>query len=116
MTNQGEKETTDTSPPASGESPLRSPGRFLYWIYGHARRVVVFVIGMSVLLIGIAMIVLPGPAFVMIPLGLAILATEFVWARRWLRYAKRKFEAIAQQANLMPKDNGKPSSKDRAST
>lgn len=116
MTNQDEKGKTGTSSPASGESPLRSPGRFLYWIYGHARRVVVFVIGMSVLLIGIAMIVLPGPAFVVIPLGLAILATEFVWARRWLRYAKRKFEALAQQANLMPKDTSKQSSKDQTST
>jgi tellurite resistance protein TerC len=49
-----------------------------------ARRVVVAVIGSTVLTIGIAMVVLPGPAVVMIPVGLAILATEFVWARRWL--------------------------------
>lgn len=31
------------------------------------------------------MIVTPGPAFVVIPVGLAILAVEFVWARRWLK-------------------------------
>jgi TerC family integral membrane protein len=49
-----------------------------------ARRVVVGVIGTTVLTIGIAMIVLPGPAVAVIPLGLAILASEFVWARRWL--------------------------------
>ena len=55
----------------------------------HARRVIVAVLGGTVLLIGIALLVLPGPAFVVIPLGLAILATEFVWARRWLRRAKR---------------------------
>ena len=45
-----------------------------------ARKVAVAVIGSTVLLFGIALIVLPGPAFVVIPLGLAILATEFLWA------------------------------------
>jgi len=37
-----------------------------------------------VVLIGVAMLVLPGPAFLVIPAGLAILATEFVWARHLL--------------------------------
>jgi hypothetical protein len=46
------------------------------------RKVVVAVIGVTVLLIGIALIVLPGPAVIVIPIGLAILASEFVWARR----------------------------------
>jgi uncharacterized protein (TIGR02611 family) len=53
------------------------------------RRVIVSVIGATVLLIGIALLVLPGPAFVVIPLGLAILATEYAWARRWLKKARR---------------------------
>src|SRR5262249_35663343 len=53
------------------------------------RRVIVSVVGATVLLIGIALLVLPGPAFVVIPLGLAILATEYAWARRWLRKARR---------------------------
>lgn len=42
---------------------------------------VVALIGFSVLLIGAAMIVLPGPAFIVIPAGLVILGTEFAWAR-----------------------------------
>lgn len=49
-----------------------------------ARRVVVTIVGLTVVIIGLAMIVLPGPAVVVIPLGLAILATEFAWARRLL--------------------------------
>lgn len=49
------------------------------------RRVIVSVVGITVLLIGIALLLLPGPAFVVIPVGLAILATEYAWARRWLR-------------------------------
>lgn len=52
------------------------------------KRVVITVVGGTVLLFGLALLVLPGPAFLVIPIGLAILATEFVWARRWLRRAK----------------------------
>jgi hypothetical protein len=53
-----------------------------------AKRVAVAVIGFSVLLIGLAMIVLPGPAIVVIPLGLGILATEFLRARKLLNRIK----------------------------
>ncbi|MBA2743481.1 MAG: PGPGW domain-containing protein [Chthoniobacterales bacterium] len=49
------------------------------------RKLVYSVLGITVLLIGIAMIVLPGPAVIVIPLGLAILAGEFAWARRIIR-------------------------------
>jgi hypothetical protein len=52
------------------------------------RRIFVAIAGFTVLLIGLALIVLPGPAFVVIPLGLAILATEFVWARALLKKAR----------------------------
>ncbi|MDJ0938517.1 MAG: PGPGW domain-containing protein [Woeseiaceae bacterium] len=53
--------------------------------YKAARRIVVAVVGLTVLLLGVIMIVTPGPALVMIPLGLAILSIEFTWARYWLR-------------------------------
>ena len=55
-----------------------------------AKRLIVIVFGFTLLVIGIAMIVLPGPAFIVIPLGLAILASEFVWARRLLNKIKDK--------------------------
>jgi tellurite resistance protein TerC len=61
-----------------------------------ARRVVVAVLGGSVLLVGLALVVLPGPAFIVIPIGLAILATEFVWARRWLAKIKASASSVAQ--------------------
>ena len=57
--------------------------------YKMARRITVTVVGCSVLAIGIALIVLPGPAFVVIPIGLAILSIEFAWARLWLRKIRR---------------------------
>jgi tellurite resistance protein TerC len=52
------------------------------------KRVLIGTAGGVVLVLGVAMIVLPGPAIVVIPLGLAILATEFAWAKRWLDKAK----------------------------
>lgn len=48
--------------------------------------------GMTVVLIGVAMLVLPGPGLVVIPIGLAILATEYAWARRWLNLMKEGAE------------------------
>jgi uncharacterized protein (TIGR02611 family) len=54
----------------------------------HVRRLIIFIVGLTVLLIGVAMIVLPGPATVVIPLGLGILAIEFAWARRLLDQLK----------------------------
>jgi uncharacterized protein (TIGR02611 family) len=53
-----------------------------------ARRVGVAVLGTGVVTVGLALIVLPGPAVLVIPLGLAILATEFPWARRLLDWSK----------------------------
>jgi len=53
--------------------------------YRQARRLAVLLIGGSVLLFGIALLVLPGPAIVVIPAGLAILGLEFSWARRFLQ-------------------------------
>ena len=53
-----------------------------------AKRALVAVLGFSVIVIGIFMIVTPGPAILVIPAGLAILAVEFAWARRWLRKIK----------------------------
>ena len=53
------------------------------------KRILVAMVGGMLLASGIALVVLPGPAFLVIPAGLAILAIEFAWARRWLRRAGR---------------------------
>ena len=60
----------------------------------HVRKIVVGVVGVTVLLIGIAMIVLPGPATVVIPTGLGILAIEFAWARRLLEELKKRGKSV----------------------
>lgn len=62
-----------------------------------ARKVVVAVVGGSVVLVGVAMVVLPGPAFLVIPLGLAILATEFIWAKQWLKKARALLPGAAKR-------------------
>ncbi|MBI4012391.1 MAG: PGPGW domain-containing protein [Candidatus Rokubacteria bacterium] len=74
--------------------------RLLSLTVTQARRVVVAVVGGTILLAGVAMLMLPGPAFIVIPLGLAILATEFVWAR-WLlsrikAHARRVTSAVSE--------------------
>jgi tellurite resistance protein TerC len=67
--------------------------------YRWARRIAVAVVGGTVLAIGVALIVLPGPAFVVIPLGLAILGAEFAWARLWLRRIKARAGEVAYMIN-----------------
>ena len=52
--------------------------------YRQARRLVILVTGVTVLLVGVALLFLPGPAIIVIPAGLAILSIEFAWARRFL--------------------------------
>jgi tellurite resistance protein TerC len=71
--------------------------RAIHITYKTARRIVVAVVGASVTLLGIIMIVTPGPAIVVIPAGLAILAIEFVWARRWLRKLRLMISRRAQE-------------------
>jgi len=61
---------------------------------GQAKRLIVIVIGFTILAAGIAMIVLPGPAVIVIPGGLAILATEFVWARKLLDNVKERIHRL----------------------
>ncbi|HXV14051.1 MAG TPA: PGPGW domain-containing protein [Candidatus Krumholzibacteria bacterium] len=57
--------------------------------YRTARRIVIAVIGVTVVLLGIAMLVLPGPGLLTIVGGLAILGLEFAFAKRWLARIKQ---------------------------
>ncbi len=59
--------------------------RVVHLTYKLARRIVVTVVGVTVVLLGAIMLVTPGPAFIVLPIGLAILSIEFAWARLWLR-------------------------------
>src|SRR5678816_2773091 len=72
------------------------------------KRTVDATLGITVVAVGVAMIVLPGPAFIMIPLGLAILATEFSWARRWLRKGR---DVLKKTKNNWRKYKGRSASR-----
>ncbi len=67
----------------------------------HAWRTIIIVVGTTLILIGLAMLVLPGPGIVVIIAGLAILAREFIWAQGLLdkaqNTAKRQYERVAQR-------------------
>ena len=72
-----------------------------------AKRIGIAIVGGSVTLIGIALIVLPGPAIVVIPIGLSILGTQFEWPRRYLRKARDlatrvKDKAAARRSTRSP--------------
>ncbi len=54
------------------------------------RKIIVGTVGSVVLVAGFAMILLPGPAIIFIPLGIAILSLEFEWAKRSLDWIRRK--------------------------
>jgi uncharacterized protein (TIGR02611 family) len=65
-------------------------GRLYRWAF--------VLLGLAVLAVGVAMLALPGPAFVVIPIGLAILSLEFVWAERLLETALIKGEEAKRKA------------------
>jgi uncharacterized protein (TIGR02611 family) len=62
-------------------------------------RVLYIVAGFTLLLAGLAMLITPGPAFVVIPIGLAILSLEFAWAERLLDTAIEKGEVAKKKAS-----------------
>ena len=70
-------------------------------ILRHTKRVIVTIIGTTVLAFGVILLFTPGPAIIVIPIGLAILGTEFVWARMLLHKVKEKL--MKNQKNVEKK-------------
>ena len=60
-------------------------------------RVIGLVVGWLLVLLGLAALVLPGPGLLMLVAGLAVLAQQYEWARRWLRPVRRRAFAAAAQ-------------------
>ena len=69
-----------------------------YQQHGRVYRVLYTVTGAILVVAGIAMLVLPGPAFVVIPIGLAMLAMEFAWAENALEKALVQADKASQKA------------------
>lgn len=66
-----------------------------------AKKALITVVGVFITLLGVILIVLPGPASLFIPIGLAILALEYPTARVWLRKFQRILTASAKKADQM---------------
>lgn len=69
-------------------------GKFAVGTWKQAKRAVAVVTGATLLVAGLALLFLPGPGIVVLALALAILGTEFVWARRLLRRVRREAKSI----------------------
>ena len=61
-------------------------------------RWLIVVAGFTILLAGLALLVLPGPALAVIPIGLFVLALEFQWAEEWLERSIRPADRAKQKA------------------
>jgi hypothetical protein len=64
------------------------------------KRITLSVLGGALLLVGVAMIVLPGPAIIFIPAGLALLAVEYDFARNWLLRMRRWLSSRARRRRM----------------
>ena len=75
------------------------------WSLRKLKRLFVAVFGIAILLIGIAMIVLPGPSIVVILFALGILATEFAWAARLLHKVRERIEEYRKPKTNTDREN-----------
>jgi len=74
-------------------------------LYKQIRRLAIFLIGISIVLIGCILFFTPGPAVVVIPIGLAVLATEFIWAKKLLKKFKETTFNLSKSAKDVIKKN-----------
>lgn len=91
--------------------------KLAHMTYKVARRIVIAVVGVTVVIIGAIMLVTPGPGIVGILLGLGILSVEFAWARHWLKKLResisnrnsvnRAERADAHREQAMDEESGK---------
>lgn len=77
---------------------MGSPRDVFLWIGRNSKRTGVTIAGFLLVLVGIVFLPLPGPGTLIIIAGLAVLSTEYVWARRMLDAAKAKAKAAAARA------------------
>jgi uncharacterized protein (TIGR02611 family) len=92
---QREVEATGTGDGLGSRAPRfikRSRTLHLSW------QVLVFLLGLAIVAAGVVMLPLPGPGWLVVFAGMAVWATEFVWAQCVLRWTKRKVTAAAERA------------------
>lgn len=80
-------------------------------IIKHTKRVVVTIFGFGILILGIIMLVTPGPGWLFIFLGLGVLATEYIWAHHLLKKARHHYDQVKSKATEKLSLKNKPTSK-----
>jgi uncharacterized protein (TIGR02611 family) len=65
------------------------------WVGRNSKRVAITIVGFVLVLGGVVLLVLPGPGMLIIIAGLAVLGSEYMWARRMLDMAKKKAREAA---------------------
>lgn len=76
------------------------PAEVIRFIGRSSKRIAVTVVGGALVAAGLVMLVLPGPGFLVVVLGFAVLGTEYVWAATALEHTKR----VAGKAGQIAKD------------
>jgi len=77
--------------------------------YREARRVAILTVGMTIVLLGLIMLVTPGPGMVVIIMGLAVLGIEFAWARAWLKRMREMASDVGERfTDAFDRDDKKP--------
>jgi uncharacterized protein (TIGR02611 family) len=82
---------------------------FMLWVLRSMRRIVVTVVGALLIVLGLIMIVTPGPGWLTVIAGLGVLSTEYTWARRALAHCKQRYGQAKDQVNKRRKKNRPPS-------
>lgn len=67
------------------------------WVLRSGKRIAVSVIGLALVAVGLVMLVAPGPGLLLIVAGLAVLATEYAWARRALDTARTRAKRASRR-------------------
>lgn len=80
----------------------------LYFTYKMAKRIVIGIVGGTILLLGVVMMVTPGPGIPAILVGLGVLGIEFAWARIWLKKVKSKAQDVARNFTNKNGKNSQP--------
>ncbi|QYJ96096.1 PGPGW domain-containing protein [Shewanella alkalitolerans] len=68
------------------------------------RKTVITVIGGALCLLGLALVILPGPAWLLLPIGLAVLSLEYHWARGWLKKSQKQMTRSAAWLDAKVRD------------
>jgi uncharacterized protein (TIGR02611 family) len=74
----------------------------------HAWRMVVLVVGLVLVGAGLIMLVTPGPGIALILAGLALLSTEFDWAKRLLNWFRHRFAAARHEVRRRARRRSRP--------